>query len=61
MKKIIFIVLGLFFLTGCGGVDKDKLINNFVDTVEGSKSYYCSAYKDGCNLESGKIFLERKA
>lgn len=40
MKKIIFIVLGLFLLTGCGGVDKDKLINNFVDSVEESKSYY---------------------
>lgn len=40
MKKIIFIVLGLFLLTGCGGVDKDKLINNFADSVEESKSYY---------------------
>ena len=40
MKKIIFIVLGLFLLTGCGGVDKDKLINNFVDSVDESKSYY---------------------
>lgn len=39
MKKIIFIVLSLFLLTGCGGVDKDKLINSFVDNVEGSKSY----------------------
>lgn len=40
MKKIIFIILGLFLLTGCGGVDKDRLINNFVDSVEESKSYY---------------------
>lgn len=40
MKKIIFIVLGLFLLTGCGGVDKDKLINNFIDSVDESKSYY---------------------
>lgn len=40
MKKIIFIILGLFLLTGCGGVDKDRLINNFVDLVDGSKSYY---------------------
>lgn len=39
MKKIIFIVLSLILLTGCGGVDKDKLINSFVDSVEGSKSY----------------------
>ena len=39
MKKIIFIVLMLLLLTGCGGVDKTKVINNFVDSVEGIKSY----------------------
>ena len=39
MKKIIFILIGILLLTGCGSVDKDKVINNFVDAVESSKSY----------------------
>ena len=39
MKKIIFILIGILLLTGCGSVDKDKVINNFVDVVESSKSY----------------------
>lgn len=39
MKKIIFILCGLFLITGCGSVDKDKVINKFIDEVEGCKSY----------------------
>ena len=39
MKRILFILVSLFLLTGCGSVDKDKVINSFVDDVESSKSY----------------------
>ena len=39
MKRILFILVSLLLLTGCGSVDKDKVINNFVDDVESSKSY----------------------
>lgn len=39
MKRILFILVSLLLLTGCGSVDKDKVINSFVDDVESSKSY----------------------
>lgn len=39
MKRILFILMSLLLLTGCGSVDKDKVINSFVDDVESSKSY----------------------
>ena len=39
MKRILFLLVGILLLTGCGGVDKDKVINKFVDDVESSKSY----------------------
>lgn len=39
MKRILFLLIGLWLLTGCGSVDKDKVINNFVDNVESAKSY----------------------
>jgi len=39
MKKIILILTSLILLTGCGKMDKDKLIEQFVSDVEGSKSY----------------------
>lgn len=39
MKRILFILVSLLLLTGCGSVDKDKVINSFVDDVESAKSY----------------------
>ena len=39
MKKIFVLSVVLLLLTGCGSVDKDKLINNFKNDVESSKSY----------------------
>ncbi len=38
MKRII-VLLVVILLTGCGSVDKDKLINNFKNDVESAKSY----------------------
>lgn len=39
MRKIFIIILFMFFVSGCGTVDKDKVINNFVDNVDSAKSY----------------------
>lgn len=39
MKKILFILISIFLISGCGTVDKDKVINTFVDKVESAKSY----------------------
>lgn len=38
MKKLL-LLLSVVLLTGCGKVDKDKLVNTFRDDVESSKSY----------------------
>lgn len=39
MKRILFLLISILMLSGCGGVDKDKVINSFIDDVESSKSY----------------------
>ena len=39
MKKILIMLVGVWLLTGCGAVDKEKVINSFVDDVESTKSY----------------------
>ena len=39
MKRIFFLFLVILLLTGCGSVDKNKVINTFVNDVESSKSY----------------------
>ena len=51
MKKILIIIIGLFLITGCGSVDKDKVINKFVDEVESSKSYLLKADMEIYNEE----------
>ena len=38
MKKLL-LLLSVVLLTGCGKIDKDKLVNTFRDDVESSKSY----------------------
>ena len=43
MKRIFLLSSLLLLLTGCGNVDKDKLINNFKNDVESSRSYTLSS------------------
>ena len=50
MKKIIILLVAML-LTGCGGVDKDKLINSFINDVESSKSYTLSSKMEIYNAE----------
>lgn len=50
MKKIIILLI-VILLTGCGGVDKDKLINSFKNDVESSKSYTLSSKMEIYNAE----------
>lgn len=50
MKKIIILLVAML-LTGCGGVDKDKLINSFKNDVESSKSYTLSSKMEIYNAE----------
>lgn len=38
MKKLL-LLLSMMLLTGCGKIDKDKLVNTFRNDVESSKSY----------------------
>jgi len=38
MKKLL-LLLSIVLLTGCGKIDKDKLVNTFKNDVESSKSY----------------------
>lgn len=39
MKKIMMLFITLFLLTGCGKIDQEKLISEFKNKVESSKSY----------------------
>ena len=39
MKKIIVLLLTIFLLSGCGKINQEKLINDFKNKVESSKSY----------------------
>lgn len=38
MKRLL-LLLSIILLTGCGKIDKDKLVNTFTNDVESSKSY----------------------
>ena len=51
MKKIFILCLSIFLLTGCGKVDKDKLIKNFKDSVLSSKSYKVNSKMEIYNAE----------
>lgn len=42
MKKIIFVLISILLLTGCGDVNQEKLISSFREQVDSAKSY--SAY-----------------
>lgn len=51
MKKILLLLITILLLTGCGKVDKDKLINDFTNNVETAKSYYAEAKMEIYNSE----------
>lgn len=50
MKKLL-LLLSMILLTGCGKIDKDKLVNNFKDDVESSKSYIVESNMEIYNAE----------
>lgn len=51
MKKILFMLISILLLTGCGKVDKDKLIEEFKDKVESSKAYTVDSKMEIYNAE----------
>ena len=51
MKKVLLLLITIMLLTGCGKVDKDKLVDDFVDKVESSKAYYLSGKMEIYNGE----------
>lgn len=51
MKKILLILISVILLTGCGKVDKDKLVNEFIDKVESSKAYTIDSQMEIYNAE----------
>lgn len=51
MKRIILLFICLLLLTGCGKIDKDKLIKNFKNAVESSKSYILESKMEIYNAE----------
>jgi len=51
MKKIFLLFISIILLTGCGKVDKDKLIETFKDKVESSKSYTIDSNMEIYNSE----------
>lgn len=51
MKKILLLLISILLLTGCGKVDKDKLIDNFKEMVDSSKSYTVESKMEIYNAE----------
>lgn len=51
MKKLLLLLLSSVLLTGCGKIDKDKLVNTFVNDVESSKSYTVDSKMEIYNAE----------
>ena len=51
MKKVLFLLITIMLLTGCGKVDKDKLVDDFIDRVESSKAYFLSGKMEIYNGE----------
>lgn len=56
MKKIFLLLITICLLTGCGKVDKDKLINEFVSDVEESKAYEVNASMEIYSSEDTFIY-----
>ena len=51
MKKIFGLLIIILLLTACGKVNKDKVIQDFLDDVDESKSYYVEAKMEIYNAE----------
>lgn len=51
MKKLIILLLSITLLTGCGKIDKDKLISEFKNKVETSKAYTIESKMEIYNAE----------
>lgn len=51
MKKILLLFISIILLTGCGKVDKDKLVDTFKDKVESSKAYTIDSKMEIYNAE----------
>ena len=50
MKRLL-LLLSIILLTGCGKIDKDKLVNTFTNDVESSKSYIVESKMEIYNAE----------
>lgn len=50
MKRLL-LLLSIILLTGCGKIDKDKLVNTFTNDVESSKSYMVESKMEIYNAE----------
>lgn len=51
MKKLILLFISLVLLTGCGKVDKDKLVEDFKNQVDSSKAYTIESQMEIYNAE----------
>ncbi len=51
MKKLLLLLLSTALLTGCGKIDKDKLVNTFKNDVESSKAYVVDSKMEIYNAE----------
>lgn len=51
MKKIFLLFISILLLTGCGKVNKDKLIDDFKNKVESSKAYTIDSKMEIYNAE----------
>lgn len=56
MKKVFMLLITICLLTGCGKVDKDKLINQFIDDVDSSKAYEVKATMEIYSSEDTFIY-----
>lgn len=51
MKKILLILISVFFIGGCGKANKENLVDKFKNEVESAKSYYVESNMELYNNE----------
>lgn len=51
MKKILIILISVFFIGGCGKANKENLVDKFKNEVESAKSYYVESNMELYNNE----------
>lgn len=51
MKKILLILISVFFIGGCGKTNKENLVDKFKNEVESAKSYYVESNMELYNNE----------